>query len=660
MKPRLSLSIRQKLLILSAVCLAGVGSLAGTALYFSGKVERAAQAINQQRFAPLSHLQDLSGRLKEVRFRLAGVLLDQMPIPGSRNQLKETMDQAPTQWKEFKEAVGELGTERQKLVADIDKGMPELDHFSAALEKAYAASDKKALEGLLEDQWPIVQQKVVKPLDGLLPALSGAVAEDTKAVETLARHFSVFTAGAALAIVLATLVIAFLITRAISAPLRRTGELLDQIGAGKLDNVIDTTRGDEVGQLLCGVAAAQSALRERAAAEQRHAAEQQARAEADRRALGEVQEIVAAVVDGDLDRRLSINDKNGFAAQLAASINGLVENVAGVVSGVQRIVDGANGGDLTQRIQVDNRSGLERRIGTGINQLVEDMGALVAKAKEAAEDVSRGSLEISQGNSSLSRRTEDQAASLEETAASMEEMTSTVKQNADNARQANALAIDARSRAEQGGASVASAVRAMEGINASSKKIADIIGVIDEIAFQTNLLALNAAVEAARAGDQGRGFAVVASEVRNLASRSAGAAKEIKALIKDSVGRVEDGTRLVTESGTTLDQLVSAVKKVGDIIAEISSASDEQASGIDQVGQAITQMDELTQQNAALVEEAAAASKNLADRANDLNGMLNRYRVSTDARTARSVHGDRVARISSANRAETSVRTGTL
>ena len=365
MKPRLSLSIRQKLVILSTVCLAGVGSLAGTAFYFSARVERAAQTINEHRFAPLSHLQDLSSRLKEVRFRLAGVLLDQMPIPGSRNHLKEAMDKAPTQWKEFKAAVGELGEEPQKLVAAIDKGMPELDRFAAELERAYAANDRKALEGLLEDQWPIVQQKVVKPLDGLVPALSGAVAEDTRAVETLARRFSAFTAGAALAIVLATLCIAYLITQAISAPLRHTGELLGRIGAGKLDNDIDTTRSDEVGQLLRGVATTQAALRERAAAEQQHAAEQQARAEADRRALGEVQQIVAAVVDGDLDRRLQPTGRSGFTEQLANSINGLVDNVAGVVSGVQRIVDSANSGDLTQRIQVDNRSGLERQSAPG-------------------------------------------------------------------------------------------------------------------------------------------------------------------------------------------------------------------------------------------------------------------------------------------------------
>jgi methyl-accepting chemotaxis protein len=420
--------------------------------------------------------------------------------------------------------------------------------------------------------------------------------------------------------------IAITMTRAIAVPLRSTVTVLKRIGAGTLENGIDTSRRDEVGELLAGLAATQSELRARAETERRHAEMEGQRADADRRALREVQAIVAAVAGGDLDRRLSTTGMGGFAEELAVSINALVENVGGVVTGVGRIVDSANVGDLTQRMAVD-RSGLEQRIGNGINQLVAEMAGLVAKIKLAAAEVSRGSVEISQGNDSLSRRTEDQAASLEETAASMEEMTSSVRQNAGHARQANNLAIDARTRAEQGGAAVGKAVQAMAGINASSKKIADIIGVIDEIAFQTNLLALNAAVEAARAGEQGRGFAVVASEVRNLASRSAQAAKEIKALIKDSVARVEDGARLVGESGATLEQLIVAVNKVSDIIAEISVASDEQASGIDQVGKAITQMDELTQQNAALVEEAAAASKLLADQAGELHETMNRYRV---------------------------------
>ena len=251
------------------------------------------------------------------------------------------------------------------------------------------------------------------------------------------------------------------------------------------------------------------------------------------------------------------------------------------------------------------------RLKDAVNETARTLADIVQKIRTSAMNINTAASEVSKGNTELSARTEEQASSLEETAASMEEMTSTVQQNADNSRQANQLAAAARDQAMQGGQVVSRAVEAMSGINRSSRKIADIIGVIDEIAFQTNLLALNAAVEAARAGEQGRGFAVVASEVRNLAQRSASAAKEIKALISDSVQRVAEGSKLVDESGATLQEIVSSVKKVSDIIGEIAVASEEQSSGISQVNTAITQMDQMTQQNAALVEEAAAASESM-------------------------------------------------
>ena len=298
---------------------------------------------------------------------------------------------------------------------------------------------------------------------------------------------------------------------------------------------------------------------------------------------------------------------------------------------MQNMLSSVVGGDLSKRINLSGKTAFFEAMSRGVNQLADNMADVVSKVKTVAGEVHRGADEISAGNANLSQRTEEQSSSLEETASSMEEMTTTVKQNADNAGQANQLAMAARDQAEKGGTVVSQAVKAMADINDASKKIADIIGVIDDIAFQTNLLALNAAVEAARAGEQGRGFAVVASEVRSLAGRSATAAKEIKELIQDSVKKVEDGSVLVTQSGQTLEKIVASVKKVSDIVAEIAAASREQSSGIEQVNRAVMQMDELTQQNAALVEQATAASQAMAEQVRGLNDMLARYRIAEAA-----------------------------
>ncbi len=285
----------------------------------------------------------------------------------------------------------------------------------------------------------------------------------------------------------------------------------------------------------------------------------------------------------------------------------------------------AGDGDLTYRLpQLDAEFG---EIATSLNGFIEKLHEIVSTTKSLSAAMSTGTLQIARGNDDLSQRTQEQAAALEETASSMEEMTATVKQNADNARQANQLSSNARSHAEKGGEVVQRAVGAMAEINVSSRKISDIISVIDEIAFQTNLLALNAAVEAARAGEQGRGFAVVASEVRSLAQRSATAAKEIKDLINDSVEKVNAGSQLVDESGRTLNDIMEAVKRVSDIVAEIAAASEEQAQGIDQVNNAVSQMDTTTQQNAALVEEASAASKALEQQAQGLVAQVGQFRT---------------------------------
>jgi methyl-accepting chemotaxis protein len=341
----------------------------------------------------------------------------------------------------------------------------------------------------------------------------------------------------------------------------------------------------------------------------------------------EVRKLVAAANGGDLKARMQLDGRAGIFRSIGQGINDLVADVAGVVDEVQAMVAAANSGDLTRRMQLDGRAGLFRKVGGGVNDLTDNMASIVSSVKAAAGEVSRGAEEISRGNQSLSQRTEEQASSLEQTASSMEEMTSVVRQNSDNAGQANQLALAARDQAEKGGAVVSKAITAMSGISEASKRIVDIIGVIDDIAFQTNLLALNAAVEAARAGEQGRGFAVVASEVRSLAGRSASAAKEIKSLIQASVERVEQGSNLVSQSGDTLQEIVSAVKKLTDLVAEIAAASHEQSTGIEQVNKAVVQLDELTQQNAALVEEASAASEAMAEQARALAKQMARYVV---------------------------------
>jgi methyl-accepting chemotaxis protein len=283
-------------------------------------------------------------------------------------------------------------------------------------------------------------------------------------------------------------------------------------------------------------------------------------------------------------------------------------------------------GDFTRRLDVDTRDEVGQ-LAAALNQAVDGMRTALQEVEVAAAHAASASQQLSAASEQLSSGAQEQASSLEETAASLEQITGTVKQNADNARQANQLAVGSRDVAEKGGQVVAEAVRSMTEINRSSKRIADIITTIDEIAFQTNLLALNAAVEAARAGEQGRGFAVVASEVRNLAQRSATAAKEIKGLIQDSVGKVEAGSGLVNQSGETLNEIVASVKRVTDIIAEIAAASQEQTTGIDQVNRAVTQMDQVTQANAAQTEELSSTAQALATQARELQALVGRFKL---------------------------------
>jgi len=347
----------------------------------------------------------------------------------------------------------------------------------------------------------------------------------------------------------------------------------------------------------------------------------------------EIQPVLDAALHGDLAGRVDVSKYEGFYKQLGDATNSLIAGSEQAINDTVMALKALEDGNLTHNIS-NNYDGLFDTIKQTSNNTAAKLADVVRGIADSAGEVGNGSAEIAKGNAQLNDATQEQAAALEETAASVEEITGTIQQTADNSRQANQLATEAKQQAENGSSVVDKATDAMSGINASSKKIADIISVIDEIAFQTNLLALNAAVEAARAGEQGRGFAVVAGEVRSLAQRSAEAAKEIKCLINESVSSVEEGSRLVDESGEALKTIVTSVQKVNEIVAEIAAASQEQAAGVEQINKAIAQMDSGTQQNAAMVEEVNAASENLDEQVRNMNELISIFELGNQGASA--------------------------
>ncbi|MBK1836522.1 HAMP domain-containing protein [Azospirillum sp. YIM B02556] len=454
-----------------------------------------------------------------------------------------------------------------------------------------------------------------------------------KAMLTIAQddmeNTSTLMIGMAVGAFVLGIVVALLTARSIVRPVVRMTGTMTELAAGNLAvDVPALENRDEIGSMAKAVLVFKEnavekrrmdeAERERLEAERRAAEAQRVREQA----IGEeIAGLIDAVSKGDLDRRIDLAGKDGFYKTMSEGINRLTDTVEAVIADLGEVLSALAQGDLNRRVTRDYQGAFEQ-VKTDVNATSAKLAEIVGQITQAAETIAAAAAEVSLGSSDLADRTEQQASSLEETAASMEELGATVRSNAENAQRANVMAAQARGSAESGGGVAGSAIEAMRRIEQSSRKITDIIGVIDEIAFQTNLLALNAAVEAARAGDAGRGFAVVAQEVRQLAQRSAQASKEIKGLILDSDAQVKDGVDLVSKAGQALEGIVSGVQQVATLIAEMASASAEQATALDEINSTVANMDEMTQKNAALVEETTAAAQAMSGQAGDLKSLV--------------------------------------
>jgi methyl-accepting chemotaxis protein len=568
---------------------------------------------------------------------------------------------SPTAWDDYMTNVSKVTTNWAQL-KDLANGLPLPPRFVEAMQKVehdyfdpvYMSLRTSALKALIAGQPPGVTIEQWSPMSvGKMSTIEGVadVALDA-AKEHAADQYAnalrdlivqlCLMAGAVVLVVAMLLLISF---RVIS-PLHKLSAAMRKLADGDFGVVLPGLgRKDEIGAIAAAtegfkIKASEKAQREAAAQAEQERQMATERDAAMTRLSGEFEAavggIVQAAVRGDFSQRVALDGKSGLILNVGTAINTLCDNISSALDDLAAMLGSLADGDLTRRI-TGQYEGTFATIKDSANTTAERVGATIAEVKQAGQEVASAAAEISASTTDLSQRTEEQAASLEQTSASMEQMSVTVKKNAEQAKLASQFAGETRETADRSGQVVGEAVHAMSRIDESSKKIADIITVIDEIARQTNLLALNAAVEAARAGEAGRGFAVVASEVRSLAQRSSQAAKDIKDLITSSSTQVREGVDLVNKTGSSLSGIVESIKKVAAIVADIATASVEQSTGIDQVNKALTQVDEVTQQNSALVEENAATAKALEHQAAVMNERMDSFRLNDTPAAAKRV-----------------------
>jgi methyl-accepting chemotaxis protein len=568
---------------------------------------------------------------------------------------------APTAWDDYVGNVSKVNTTWAQI-KDVAKGLPLPQHYNDAVQKvehdffdpSYISRRTDALKALVNGQKPALTLEEWTPLtvarmstfEGIADAALDAAKERANSQYTSAVRDLTIQIGLMIGAIAFIVCMVLIVSLRVIRPLHKLSAAMRKLADGDFGVVLPGLgRKDEIGSIASAVEgfkikAAEKAQREAAAqAEQdRHMASE--RDAAMTRLSGEfeaaVGSIVQAAVRGDFSQRVALDGKSGLILNVGTAINTLCENVSGALEDLADMLGALADGDLTRRIRGEYE-GTFAMLKESANMTAERVGATIAEIKSAGQEVASAASEITASTTDLSQRTEEQAASLEQTSASMEQMSVTVKKNADQAKLANQFASETRETADRSGQVVAEAVHAMSRIDESSKKIADIITVIDEIARQTNLLALNAAVEAARAGEAGRGFAVVASEVRSLAQRSSQAAKDIKDLITSSSMQVQEGVDLVNRAGSSLSGIVESIKKVAAIVSDIATASIEQSTGIDQVNKALGQVDEVTQQNSALVEENAATAKALEHQAATMNERMGAFRLTEAPPAAKRV-----------------------